>query len=656
MITKYKVTDECINCRACVEVSEKHFAMNDSDKAFVKLQPKTEAEADECESALEVCPVGAIIHSSPNETENEESNIKIDTASIVEDVFGKKKSIGQPILASSNIKEVLDKHEELKDVLISISPKFRKMQNPVLYKTLARFATFKDAAKITGVSVCEILHSMNAYLGLEEELIKVMPECINTKIDDVLPEGEEINWKESSERYILNDSSRDDLIERVSNLVKGENIVILSVEEPGIIAKVAQGLGLKFNIEKGREYRLSIYNDKEEVKVQNWEERKEQFEILDVRSMQSDPFDIILKKAYDTAEDDGFILIQKFNPIPLINMLSEMGFDYVSEEKGPFQIWVYFHKKVSEKLEGEENIEKPDVVIQSATPVAYPIIMRLLQSEKIRKSVNIKELKVWEETEKHLGWIINGKADISFSALITSAKLQQSDVKIPAIFVWDNFVMLARGYKAEQFKDVKGHDIATPLFEEAPPAKITKYLLKASGENVEDYHFTYGKPFGRPEKIYSDFVTGKADTVILREPEASYAVKIMEDRKEPISEISYNKLWNEINPGFGSFPNAGIVFKGEFVRNNPELSEIVLEELRNAIDWVNENRFLSAKLSYDMMRQPVDRVEKFLSRVNFNYVEGDELVSKVKSYFDILTAEGIVETKVDDEFYKIFKL
>ena len=43
-----------------------------------------------------------------------------------------------------------------------------------------------------------------------------------------------------------------------------------------------------------------------------------------------------------------------------------------------------------------------DVVIQSATPVAYPVIMRLLQSKKIRKAVNIRELKVWEETEKHL--------------------------------------------------------------------------------------------------------------------------------------------------------------------------------------------------------------------------------------------------------------
>ncbi len=641
-LNRYKITDECISCRACVEVSDKHFEMNDSNKAFVKLQPENEAEATLCEDALEICPVSAIEHIAEEVFDN-----------TTNETAAKKK----PIIARDNIKETLDKHEELKDILIALSPKFKKMQSPVLYNTLARFATFKDAAKLTGLTVCEILHTINKHLGTEKELSKAMPECISMHKEDLLPQGEEINWEETNERYILNEASREDLIERISNLEQGENIVILSVEEPTILIKIINGLNLKFNIEKGREYRLSVFKPLEQAKASgDWKERKEEFDILDVRKMQSDPFDIILKKAYDTEEDKGFILIQKFEPTPLINMLTEMGFDYVTEEKAMFQVWVYFYKKISKKLEGEQNIDKPEVVIQSATPVAYPIIMRLLQSEKVRKSVNIKELKVWEETEKHLGWIVNGRADISFSALITSVKLRQSDVKIPAIFVWDNFVMLARGYKADKFSDVKEHEIATPLFEEAPPAKITKYLLKASGEKPEEYKFTYGKPFGRPEEIYSDFVTGKADTVILREPEASYAVKIMEDRKEPISEISYNKLWNEINPGFGSFPNAGIVFKGEFVRNNPELSKVILEELKAAIEWVNKNQFLSAKLSYDMMRQPVDRVEKFLSRVNFNYVEGEELITKIKSYFDILTAEGIVETKVDDDFYKMFEL
>ncbi len=631
-LNQYKVSEECIGCHACVEVAGDNFAMNDQETAFVKKQPETEEEEALCEEALEVCPVEAI---SKTDTE-----ARLDI---------------EPVLAKSNIKETLDKYPELKDVLVKLSSKFKRIQNPAMYNTLARFASFKDAARVTGLSVCSILHVINQHLGVEKKLIENMPECIHEDDASEVIAGEEISWEESPERYIYNRDSMPELIKKVSSLPPQGNIVIISVEYPSELLKVARGLGYKLNIEKNREYRISFFNPEKESE-ETWEDRKDDFDILDVRMMTTDPFDIIIKKAYETEEDSGFILVQRFEPYPMINMLSEMGFEHLTEYHGPEEIWVYFHKIPVKAEAGESTHNKPDVVIQSATPVAYPVIMRLLQSEKIRKAVNIKELKVWEETEKHLAWIANGKADISFSALITSAKLRKSDVKIPALFVWDNFVILTRGYKANDFKDLIGKTIHTPLFEEAPPAKITKYLIKASGLNPDDFHFVYGEPFGRPEKIYADFVNGLADTVILREPEASYAIKIMQDRGEEISVLSYNRIWNQYNEGFGSFPNAGIVLKGAFVRENPEISEVILEELKQAIEWVNQNRHEAARLSFDMMRQPVDRVELFLERVNFKYVSGEELINKVRTYFSILLKEGIVDTNVDDDFLEIFRM
>ena len=628
---KYKVSEECIGCRACVEVAENHFDMNVEQKAFLKTQPITSQDEEKCQEALEICPVEAIY---------------------VENVVlaGEQEAI----FASSNIKAVLDKHPELKQVLVALSPKFKRMQNPALYNTLARFANFNDAAKITGLSVCEILHAMNSHIGTESKLLKSMPECIKSKSSEQEIVGTEITWQESNERYIYNNNTIEELINKTSNLDPQENLVIISMERPNELLKVAQGLDFVFNIEKNKEYRVSIFNPKTVADSIPWQERKESFPVLEVRKMKTDPFDMILKKAYETKEDEGFMLKQTFEPVPMISMLAEMGFEHYSEKKGIFEYWVYFYKKISDHTDDKPESEKVDAVIQSATPVAYPVIMRLLQSEKIRKFINIKELKVWEETEKHLAWITTGKADISFSALITSAKLRNSDIKIPALFVWDNFVMLSRS-KATGFKDVKGQKIYTPLFEEAPPAKITKYLMKAGGLNPDDFTFVYGQPFGRPEEIYQDFITGKADTVILREPEASYAIKAMKDRKEDISVISYNQIWNEINPGFGSFPNAGLVLKGEFARKHPEETKVFLEELKLAINWVNENKMQSARLSFDMMRQPVDRIELFLDRVNFEYVEGEPLVESVKQYFDILNAQGIVDIKLDEEFFNIFR-
>ncbi len=629
---KYKVSEECIGCRACVEVAGNNFDINDTGIAFLKMQPETDGDEEKCEEALEVCPVEAISATQVNEAETPDA-----------------------IVASSNIKATLDMHPELKQVLVELSPKFKRMQNPALYNTLARFANFNDAAKITGISVCEILHTINKFLGTETKLLKNMPQCVEKSTADGEKESVEISWEESAERYIYNNDTFEELIKKVSGLQPQENIVIISVEKPNELFKVAKGLNFVFNVEKTREYRVSIFNPEKVEETLPWEERRDEFEILDVRTMMTDPFDIILKKAYSIEDDGGFVLVQRFEPFPMISMLAEMGFEHVTEQYSMDEFWIYFHKIPTVNNDSEGSSNKVDAVIQSATPVAYPVIMRLLQSEKIRKHINIKELKVWEETEKHLAWITNGKADISFSALITSAKLRGNDIIIPALFVWDNFVLLSRT-KAEKFEDIIGKEIYTPLFEEAPPAKITKYLIKASGLNPDDFKFKFGKPFGRPEEIYADFVTGNADTVILREPEASYAIKIMEDRGEEISVISFNKIWNEINEGFGSFPNAGLVFKGEFARNHPEEAKVFLEELQKAIEWVNENKRKSAELSFDMMRQPVDRIELFLNRVNFEYVEGDKLAFKVKQYFDILNENGVVDMEIDDDFLKIFRM
>jgi NitT/TauT family transport system substrate-binding protein len=629
---RYNISEECIGCRACVEVASNNFVMNDTNKACIKKQPENDSEKSQCKEALDICPVNAIYTDEADNTENIAA-----------------------VLGMSNIKATFDKYPELKNVLIDLSPKFKRMLNPALYNTLVRFADFNDAAKVSGISICEILHTINKFLGVEDKLLKSMPNCIQKITDEIESKSVALTWEESTERYIYNNNTVDELIQKVSNLAPQQNIVIISEEKPNELLKVADGLDLIFNIEKDEKYRVSIINSQNIKETIPWQERKDKFEILDVRSMTTDPFNIIIKKAYEVAENSGFILIQRFEPLPLINMLSEMGFEHVTEQKESGEFWIYLYKMLSEEDQDKTTSSKIDVVIQSATPVAYPVMMRLLQSKKIREHINIKELKVWEETEKHLAWITSGKADISFSALITSAKLRNSDIKIPALFVWDNFVLLSR-CKADSFEDIIGKEIYTPLFEEAPPAKITKYLIKASGLDPNDFKFVFGKPFGRPEEIYTDFISGKADTIILREPEASYAIKVMQDRNTDISVISYNEIWNKINPGFGSFPNAGVVLKGEFTRKHPELTKVFLEELKSSIDWVNKNKKASAELSFDMMRQPVDRIELFLDRVNFNYVDGETLTNKVKQYFDTLNRHDVVEINIDDDFLNIFRI
>lgn len=58
---QFYVDDQCIACDACVVEAPAFFVMNDKDgHAYVKAQPKTAQEIEECLTAMEACPVEAI--------------------------------------------------------------------------------------------------------------------------------------------------------------------------------------------------------------------------------------------------------------------------------------------------------------------------------------------------------------------------------------------------------------------------------------------------------------------------------------------------------------------------------------------------------------------------------------------------------------------
>ncbi len=58
---RFFVDETCIACDACIFGAENFFGMNDDlGLAYVKKQPQTKEEIEECKVALDSCPVGAI--------------------------------------------------------------------------------------------------------------------------------------------------------------------------------------------------------------------------------------------------------------------------------------------------------------------------------------------------------------------------------------------------------------------------------------------------------------------------------------------------------------------------------------------------------------------------------------------------------------------
>ncbi|MPN07032.1 hypothetical protein SDC9_154291 [bioreactor metagenome] len=68
------------------------------------------------------------------------------------------------ITKNDKIADVLTKYPHLKAKLLERSPKFQNLNNPVVFRTVGKFATLEMVAKNTGENLDELLHYLNQYL------------------------------------------------------------------------------------------------------------------------------------------------------------------------------------------------------------------------------------------------------------------------------------------------------------------------------------------------------------------------------------------------------------------------------------------------------------------------------------------------------------
>lgn len=69
------------------------------------------------------------------------------------------------ITPKTKIYDLLEAYPQLEDVLIKAAPKFKKLRNPVLRKTVAKITTLNQAAIIGGLKVEELIITLRTEVG-----------------------------------------------------------------------------------------------------------------------------------------------------------------------------------------------------------------------------------------------------------------------------------------------------------------------------------------------------------------------------------------------------------------------------------------------------------------------------------------------------------
>lgn len=72
------------------------------------------------------------------------------------------------ITPETKVSDLLNNYPELEDKLIEITPPFKKLKNPILRKTIAKVTTLRQASKVGGVSLAELINKLRIEAGLNE--------------------------------------------------------------------------------------------------------------------------------------------------------------------------------------------------------------------------------------------------------------------------------------------------------------------------------------------------------------------------------------------------------------------------------------------------------------------------------------------------------
>lgn len=92
--------------------------------------------------------------------------------------------------------------------------------------------------------------------------------------------------------------------------------------------------------------------------IKTWLDKKENFEVIDVRNGKGNFLNGLLEKGKSKNIGEGITIIQSFEPKPLYKTYENLGFEYEVEKTSEDEYRIYFFK-VASKKENTSNDEMP---------------------------------------------------------------------------------------------------------------------------------------------------------------------------------------------------------------------------------------------------------------------------------------------------------
>jgi uncharacterized protein (DUF2249 family) len=256
------------------------------------------------------------------------------------------------INSETKIAAILKQNPAALDAIVSITPKFEKLRNPLLRKLMAGRTSIGMASKISGCNLTDFFNKLEP-LGFEidNKTVKIIDEekpGLPSFFNSLKP-GQ---ITEFDARPII-DKGEDPLksiIKNVKNIHPGEALKIINSFEPTPLISLLKNQGFEAYVDKIEDQLIETYfyrtssgpieiNEKEIIAedAEDWDailqKFKDKLQTVDVRQLEMPlPMHTILEALENLPADTALFVYHKRIPVFLLPELAERKFDYRIKE------------------------------------------------------------------------------------------------------------------------------------------------------------------------------------------------------------------------------------------------------------------------------------------------------------------------------------
>ncbi|MBL0308287.1 MAG: DUF2249 domain-containing protein [Bacteroidetes bacterium] len=267
----------------------------------------------------------------------------------------------KPLNANTKIAAIIKQNPDALEAIISISPKFEKLRNPILRKIMAARASISMACKIAGCTADDFYNKL-APLGFTIDKLAPMENTVESKRPDFLEKAKSEDIVELDVRPALAQGNDPFTIimDKVKTLQAGQILKLINTFEPVQLIPLLSKKGFESYTDFKSEDLVETYFYKTtettapiiepDIKdATDWDavllKYKDKMRTVDVRELEMPlPMMTILEELENLPSDTALFVYHKRIPLFLLPELKEKAFDYRIKEISDSQVHLLIFK------------------------------------------------------------------------------------------------------------------------------------------------------------------------------------------------------------------------------------------------------------------------------------------------------------------------